>query len=103
MTENTTREFFAQHISTNFSLASADGESVELELVEATDKTPADIEGEQFSLVFRGPPQPALTQRIYTLEHPDMGKLELFLVPVGLDESGRLYEAFFNRLKGPKK
>ncbi len=103
MIEHTTRESFVRHLDSSFSLVAEDVESVEFVLVEAADKTPAGVEGEQFSLIFRGPREPALPQRIYALEHPEMGRIELFLVPVGEEESGRLYEAYFNRMNRSKE
>lgn len=49
-----------------------------------------------FTLEFTGPP-PALEQRIHAIDHPILGALELFLVPIGLDPDGRVrYEAVFN-------
>lgn len=52
---------------------------------------------EGFTLLFRGPKQPALPQRMYLLEHETMGRLEMiFLVPVAEDGNGRYYEAVFN-------
>jgi hypothetical protein len=48
-----------------------------------------------FSILFDGPPEPILPQRIYPLEHPLLGRLELFLVPLQ-PESGRArYQAIF--------
>ena len=38
---------------------------------------------------------PALPQRIYRLEHAELGGLDLFLVPIGRDASGITYEAVF--------
>jgi hypothetical protein len=46
-----------------------------------------------FSLTFRGPREPLLRQRIYPLYHPSLGKLELYLVPIGPDTSGQRYQA----------
>jgi hypothetical protein len=48
-----------------------------------------------FSVVFRGPPGVVLEQRIYRIDHPSMGTLELFIVPIGPDDSGMCYEAVF--------
>lgn len=48
-----------------------------------------------FSLTFRGPPEPELPQAIYRLEHADLGALEIFIVPIGKDAGGMLYEAVF--------
>jgi hypothetical protein len=50
---------------------------------------------EQFSLHFRGPSTPALAQRIYRLEHSQLGTLDIFLVPIRRDVSGMTYEAVF--------
>jgi hypothetical protein len=49
-----------------------------------------------FSIVFRGPADSFLPQRIYHIVHPDMGTLDLFLVPIGPDREGMLYEAVFS-------
>jgi hypothetical protein len=50
---------------------------------------------EQFSIHFRGPATPALPQRIYRLEHPQLGAIEIFLVPIKRDADGMIYEAVF--------
>lgn len=49
-----------------------------------------------FSVIFRGPPTPVLPQRIYRIENDSMGTFDLFIVPIGPDESGMQYEAVFN-------
>jgi hypothetical protein len=48
-----------------------------------------------FSVILQGPAQPVLAQRIYRLHLPELGALDLFLVPVGLDPGGVLYEVCF--------
>jgi hypothetical protein len=48
-----------------------------------------------FSLIFVGPLQPVVAQAIYTLEHPTLGRLELFIVPVGQNPQGMQYQAIF--------
>jgi uncharacterized protein DUF6916 len=48
-----------------------------------------------FSLIFRGPRAPVLSQRTYALEHPHMGAMDLFIVPIGPDRDGMRYEAIF--------
>jgi hypothetical protein len=51
---------------------------------------------EQFSLQFRcAEEKPPLPQRIYRLEHLELGRLDLFLVPISRDAKGTLYEAVF--------
>ena len=48
-----------------------------------------------FSLVFRGPPGTVLPQRIYRVDHAELGRLDIFLVPIGADAEGVRYEAVF--------
>ena len=48
-----------------------------------------------FTLLFAGPPEPVREQGIQALTHPDLGTLELFLVPVGRDAAAVRYEAVF--------
>ena len=50
---------------------------------------------QRFGLVFRGPLEPALPQRIYRLAHPEMGTHEIFLVPIARKAEGLEYEAIF--------
>jgi hypothetical protein len=75
-----------------FGLRLEDGRRLELELVEATGVG----EGRPFSIVFRGPTDPPLPQRIYRFEHEAIGTFELFIVPIAADAQGVRYEAVFN-------
>ena len=97
MSDSLTRIAFEPHLNTTFRLNVAEGQSIDLELVEANDKTPSGFDGEQFSLIFKGPPDLYFEQQICPLEHPAMGRLDLFLVPVEQTKDGYYYEAFFNR------
>lgn len=49
-----------------------------------------------FSLYFQTHSATVLPQRIYTLQHPVLGTLELFLVPTSRNGDGVVYEAVFN-------
>ena len=72
---------------------------VPLTLVEATDLSRRENPGPRrspFSLIFRGPHSPVFPQRIWPLTHESLGRLEIFLVPIGPDASGMRYEAVFN-------
>ncbi len=51
---------------------------------------------EPFSLMFRSESQVVLPQRIYSLKHAHLGRLDIFLAPVGRDAAGVLYQAVFN-------
>jgi hypothetical protein len=75
---------------------------IELRLVQVHDlgakfpaSQPTSSDRSPFSLHFRGPLQPILTQRIYPFEHPGLGRFEMFIVPLGPDREGMIYEAVF--------
>lgn len=71
---------------------------IALELLEVVLAKPA-VAGRPartFSLLFRGPHGRHLPQRIYHLEHDQLGTVELFLVPLTPDARGTLFEAVFN-------
>ena len=51
---------------------------------------------EPFSLVFRSASPVVLPQRIYRLTNAALGALDIFLVPVGRDNRGAVYQAVFN-------
>jgi hypothetical protein len=48
-----------------------------------------------FSLLFHGPRDPYLRQGVYAIEHPQMGRAEIFIVPLGADSIGMRYEIIF--------
>ena len=48
-----------------------------------------------FSLIFRGPPEPLLSQAIYALQHAGLGTLEIFVVPIARDAERVSYQAIF--------
>lgn len=50
---------------------------------------------EAFSLLFRGPAGCRLPQRIYRLEHPSIGVIEIFLTQVAGGPQGSEFEAIF--------
>ena len=98
MLESFTLETFAPHRDESFRLHPDAGNPLELRLVEAAslgERTSPASGRAPFSLVFRGPPAPALPQRIYRLEHQTIGTFEIFLVPIGPDQEGMHYEAIF--------
>jgi len=51
--------------------------------------------GGSFRLEFRGPRDPIMPQAIYRFHRGDEFA-EIFVVPIGRDEKGTLYEALFN-------
>jgi len=49
-------------------------------------------------VIFKGPASPLLQQGTYVLLHAGMGQVALFLVPLGPQSGGMVYEAVFTRL-----
>ena len=96
MVSELTRDDFHQHLDEAFRLELDEG-SLQLELTEAecVGRPPGDARRQAFSLVFTGPQHPVLPQRLYRLVHPDMGALDIFLVPIGSGPGGTRYEAVF--------
>jgi len=92
-----TREQFAPYLDQTFR-TSFNSSTVDLVLISAdrlADGAAAD--GRQpFSLVFRGPRTPVLTQKIHRLHHGTLGPLDIFIVPIGPDHLGMRYEAIFS-------
>jgi len=85
---------FAAHLHTIFRVETP--ATLELELAEVRDNSNAQIE--QFSVLFTGPASPWLAQGTYALHHPQMGQLDLFMVPLGPRGEHMVYEAVFSRL-----
>ena len=101
MLERLTANSFAPAVGDTFVVDAGEAGRLELELLESRlhdpDAPAEDASGTRppFTLEFRGPPDPILPQHIYRLEHPSLGPLEIFIVPVGRDETGTTYEAVF--------
>jgi hypothetical protein len=78
---------------------SADQPALSLELIEVLAYgqrgAPTPAARAPFSLTFLEPGPAYLPQQIYTLAHPALGQLELFLVPIGADARGVRYQAVF--------
>jgi hypothetical protein len=97
MTQELLLPVFREQINTTFGIKVDDATEINLELISA-DSGPESARQEQFSLIFRGPLSFPLPQRTYDMRHPVLGNTALFLVPVGKDQEGFLYESYFNRL-----
>jgi len=95
--ESLTIAEFAPRVGERFTIGAADGFTLEAELVAAAPL--GEGEGGQgrapFSLVFRGRADVVLRQRIYRVDHSELGPLDIFLVPIGPDGDGMRYEAIF--------
>ena len=105
MPERLKEEDFRKNLGTKFRIRLDEIEGapvVELELAEVvTYPTLSDPRGdaERFSVYFHGAGNFFLPQRMYKLEHEQMGEHEIFLVPLAQDERGFRYEAVFSHFK----
>ena len=95
---------FASQLNTMFQVKLANGSVVPVKLVEAArgdsqkSAGPKGISYEQFSLVFTGPLDSTLDQRIHSFEHERIGQFDIFIVPVvSRDTSVMHYQCVFNR------
>jgi pimeloyl-ACP methyl ester carboxylesterase len=98
--ESFTLETFSGHLDSTFRIYAGSEEPLEVELISATGLGGSPEGGwsgrrRPFSIVFRGPGDVLLPQRIYPMEHDRIGSFDLFLVPIGPDEKGLRYEAIF--------
>jgi hypothetical protein len=92
--EQLTGAAFAPYVGQPFAVLPAGLDQIDLELVSVTESTPG---RRPFALLFRGPASDIyLRQQTHRLEHPQLGALELFLVPIGPEDGCMRYEAIFN-------
>jgi len=93
-----TCESFAGRAGESFDLAMGES-TVPLTLAEVTPLPSRPFPGMMrapFSLIFRSPTPVVLPQRLYRLQNQTMGALDIFLVPIGRDVQGIVYQAVFN-------
>lgn len=102
MQELPTRDQFAEQKGSTFAVHIAPESAVDMKLVEVTE-TRRTGRLESFSLLFVAPPDTPAWQNLFTVEHPALGSMELFLVPVGGDAQGVEFEALFNLVVEPKQ
>ena len=98
MLEHLSAEDFLKHLNTKFQIYNSDDKVFEAELVEVFELKPNVPNLESFSLMFLIPLEFGFEQRVFKIEHPEMGTMELFIVPIRQVESAIRYEAIFNRL-----
>src|SRR5688572_25896313 len=92
------RDMFDNVKGTAFTLTGGEDQKVDIELTEVSDLKETSSQ-QAFSLLFVVPAPYRLEQGLYDLEHQTLGQLQLFLVPVGLDDNRLQMEAVFNLLR----
>jgi hypothetical protein len=97
MTHQNTQEYIGQMFQIRFS----DGNTIDLKL-ERIDllmekHIHSKMKRDTFAMIFRGPREVILRQHIYPLYSATTDDpMQLFLVPIAVEEQGILYEAVFN-------
>lgn len=92
-----TKAMFEPHLHTKFMVGHESTGTVEMELVEATEK-----QGEKIysvSLLFVGPEGQEIPENTYRIEHNEIPPLTLFMVPVGKSKEGVNYKVIVSRFK----
>lgn len=93
-----TYEGFARHLNETFAVGLGTS-TVEMTLVQATKGKPRDLEGlrkEPFALLFKCGHPVILPQKIYPFANSGFGRMDIFIVPVGREPDGIVYQAVFN-------
>jgi hypothetical protein len=85
---------FSPHLETMFDMH-APGGNIALRLADVAPGGESRRSAGAFSLLFVAPAGPWLPQAIYPLEHPALGTMEIFLVPIGPVPGGNGYQAVF--------
>lgn len=94
------RDNFAKVQGSVFDLTDGAGQTIDLELSEVSPLKET-AQQQNFATVFLAPENCVVTQGLYDLQHPLLGKMQLFLVPVGIENGRMQLEAVFN-LRVPK-
>src|SRR6266403_1543804 len=91
---------FSENLHTKCKVHTGPSDTIELELIEEAER-PTSPQKECVSVLVQGTVSPVLPQRIGKMEHPRRGAFDLFLTPLGVNESGATYEAVFHRHRKP--
>ena len=98
MEPSLTHDEFSRAANTKFQVEIDENTRVDLDLILVSD-VKLYPQQEEFVLEFRGPLDMFLGQGPRNFSHEQMGRFELFIVPVRQDQQGFYYEAIFNRLR----
>lgn len=97
MLDKLTADDFKPYLNTTFRIQlGPEDDPLAVKLVEVTALNQKGPRQQSFSLIFQGPPDYYLPQRIYTVEHGELPPLDIFLVPIRPDKEGMRVQAIFN-------
>lgn len=95
MIDQLTRQHFEDLAPGSLRVAAGDA-WIGLAVVELRDLGASSPRAAPFAMVLQGPATPLLPQATYRIEHPRLGTLELFMVPIARDAQHARYELIFN-------
>lgn len=99
MLDTLTLSSFEPLVGQVFEMALDDGTILPMTLFQATALKAYEYPGRiraPFQIRFKGTSSVLLEQRIYTLRNAVLGTVALFLVPIGRESDGYVYQAVFN-------
>jgi len=98
MSRSYKRDEMAAHLNSTFQIHFSPDIVKDAELINVSELT--EMGGyESFSISLLIPEECPIQQRIYQIGHPEIGEMELFIVPSGKDEKGTTYASIFNYKK----
>ena len=86
---------FVPLVGTDFRIHRQGDRPLRVKLIEVKQTSGA---GESFSLLFHGHAGALLRQDVHRIEHPTLGRFDLFVAPVGRGANGQDFEAVINRI-----
>jgi hypothetical protein len=95
-----TRDEYAECVDTDFVFSFAPEHQVTMKLIEVTEEKEK-FRQRTFVLTFTAPEDTPLVQGMAPFENEKLGQSDVFIVPVGKDSRGVLFESVFNKLLDP--
>ncbi|HEV7642883.1 MAG TPA: hypothetical protein VGO50_02985 [Pyrinomonadaceae bacterium] len=100
MIKEFTRDEYAECVDTDFVFSFSPEYKVTMKLIEVT----AEIEKfrqRTYVLTFTAPEDTPIVQGMAAFENEKIGQTQIFIVPVGKDSRGVIFESVFNKLLDP--
>ena len=98
MLEHHDRAAFEGALGSTFRMDGDGDEATDIRLVACDSKIDTPQQS-CFSLLFNAPAETAPVQGVRRLVHPDLGEMDVFLVPIEKTDGKLLFEAVFNQLR----
>lgn len=89
------RADLSEHLNTTFQIHFTPDIVMDAELVSVSEIIEMGS-FESYTITFLVRDECPIAQQIYPIDHPEIGNMELFLVPSGKDEKGTTYVSVFN-------